>query len=331
MRDRVALNMELLTPAFVSGADQNEARLSGSTVRGLLRWWWRAVVGHDHGKNALRDLRDKEAQVFGSAGAKLKSPVIVRVFFPEPPVPIRPGRRLKSDLFYDYERGGRTASADVLPYLGYGPMDFRGTKRPGLEPGTRFRLELSWLRGSLSTTDAQSVLRAVAAWSTLGGIGSRSRNGWGALRSELADVDVRRWPVDPADVFTEQCRRCLESAKRLPDYVAPFPQLALARVSVDPTPQPDWTRALGRAGLVYKALRPTAKRMDESIPGFATGTERRAASLLISVVRGGEGLRGVLAYFLCRPKQRSAPRDDDGVMEFARCFSDLTAREWRKL
>jgi CRISPR type III-B/RAMP module RAMP protein Cmr1 len=55
--------MEILTPCFCAGADQSKPEIRTPSIRGELRWWFRALGGS----------RAEESKLFGSIGAKEQS------------------------------------------------------------------------------------------------------------------------------------------------------------------------------------------------------------------------------------------------------------------
>lgn len=67
-RQAFETTLELVTPAFLAGADQQaeDCQLRGATVRGLLRWWWRTLhAGHVD----VNSLREMEAAIWGDTKA----------------------------------------------------------------------------------------------------------------------------------------------------------------------------------------------------------------------------------------------------------------------
>jgi len=61
-----AATVELITPAFLAGADQeaDDCELRPATLRGLLRWWWRAMHA---GFVDVDQLRRMETTIWGDA------------------------------------------------------------------------------------------------------------------------------------------------------------------------------------------------------------------------------------------------------------------------
>ncbi len=73
---RTTLTVEFVTPCFLGGADPSAtAEWRAPSVRGQLRWWFRAVAGGRYG-GELERVRRAETQVFGSTA--LASRVRVR-------------------------------------------------------------------------------------------------------------------------------------------------------------------------------------------------------------------------------------------------------------
>jgi CRISPR-associated protein Cmr1 len=67
---------EIITPMFISGADGHTPELRPPSIKGMLRFWWRALNGH----LGLIDLKKNEAIKFGSSDEKIgKSKIIIRV------------------------------------------------------------------------------------------------------------------------------------------------------------------------------------------------------------------------------------------------------------
>src|SRR5690606_30327286 len=61
--------LEFIMPCFCAGADQAKAEIRAPSIRGQLRWWFRALAG----------TRDEENQVFGGVhGGTTASAVIIR-------------------------------------------------------------------------------------------------------------------------------------------------------------------------------------------------------------------------------------------------------------
>ncbi|MFU8802209.1 MAG: type III-B CRISPR module RAMP protein Cmr1 [Bradymonadaceae bacterium] len=187
--DTITATYRVNTPMFLGGADNTtSAELRLSSFKGALRFWWRALVWEQIGD--VDELRRQEADLFGSSEQKVgQSKARLRLeelgITPTliPPTVLRDGRRTIGP-------GAR--------YLGYGVMEAfssakKGTKegeltRPCLEAPFNFTVEL-YVR---KATPAQrtELVRALKALGMFGGLGSKSRKGYGSLTLlELTEPD----------------------------------------------------------------------------------------------------------------------------------------------
>lgn len=196
----------LLTPLFGGGVEPQTADpvtlARGPGIRGHLRFWWRATRGGAFDGDLGR-MRAAEMSIWGSAATKDgggPSCVSVRATATNEgraaqPYTLRPGR-----AFPDNDRS-------VAP--GYAAFPLQPTReRPeprSLRVGVELALELRFPR------DLQAeVLPALWAWETFGGIGARTRRGFGALE-----------PAEPLEPATGDPAAWLE--RKLRDTVAPGP------------------------------------------------------------------------------------------------------------
>jgi len=53
---------ESITPMFMYGADGKTPELRPASIKGVMRFWWRAI----HGDLSLKELHKKEGDIFGS-------------------------------------------------------------------------------------------------------------------------------------------------------------------------------------------------------------------------------------------------------------------------
>ena len=73
---KAEFELEAITPIFMRGADQTKAEIRSSSIKGLMRWWFRALAGNYFG-NDVDKLREAEEEIFGST--KRRSGVVVEV------------------------------------------------------------------------------------------------------------------------------------------------------------------------------------------------------------------------------------------------------------
>ncbi|MCS6817042.1 MAG: type III-B CRISPR module RAMP protein Cmr1 [Blastocatellia bacterium] len=171
---KVGFTLETVTPLFLSGNDQNSVELRAASIRGHLRYWYRALLG---GLGIIRpdQLHELESRVFGKE--EQGSPVLVRI------KDIRwAGGRIKQNKELDlgYDQARRQTRRPGLTYLLYSTQ-LGGNERPYADVGTTFTLELSSFN-----EEAEKLLKLTACalwcWTHFGGLGTRARRGGGNVQ-----------------------------------------------------------------------------------------------------------------------------------------------------
>ena len=172
--DEIRIECRFLTPVMGGGVTpkrpDDRAPVRVPSIRGQLRFWWRAT----HRDLDLETLRRRETELFGGvSGTPTASAVSVRVVRPP-----RPGRALEG-----FQRGNAFALAHgASAAIAYGAFPLRGvdaakTHDVLFEYDDTFEIGLRVRDGSLRG----EVERAMWAWLHFGGLGARTRRGFGAV------------------------------------------------------------------------------------------------------------------------------------------------------
>lgn len=185
--------LELVSPAFLAGADQTSAEsceLRVATLRGQLRWWWRTLHA---GWLDVPRLRALEAAVWGSTEAA--SPVRLSL------TPVgassaklfdhKDGFKPKPDFkkAHNLAQPPNNKTTQGLFYLAYG-MDENVTvggqkvrkQRYYLESGGQWELRMAIQPGrNHAALIADQVRVAVYLLCRFGGVGSKARKGFGSF------------------------------------------------------------------------------------------------------------------------------------------------------
>ncbi|MDO8724307.1 MAG: type III-B CRISPR module RAMP protein Cmr1 [Syntrophales bacterium] len=169
---------EVVTPLFLGGADPKEAELRVPPIKAAMRFWWRAL--YDGGN--VEQMAKEEADIFGSTEKKAVVAVKLDHLNVKPVL-----KDLPSGKKIMVTSKGNTFSISIVEYMAYGLFDPK--QRTGryikkhIEPKSRFKLIVTFPNNV--ETD---LVRAMKAMITFGGLGSRSRNGFGSLHcSDLFD------------------------------------------------------------------------------------------------------------------------------------------------
>lgn len=175
---------EFLTPMFGGGTRVREfdpiTPVRVPSIRGQLRFWWRAA--NPRGLSTLEELSKAEAEVFGNTSRR--SRLIVRVIR-------QPSAPEAIDVFEDFLKDDRWRTKELLGAdASYGAFPLRGERdRAGvvvkphgqLHAFGGFTLQFCYPRDVQRDVDA-----AIWAWSTFGGLGGRTRRGFGAVHLTVA-------------------------------------------------------------------------------------------------------------------------------------------------
>lgn len=173
--------LELVTPAFLGGADQSaEWRTPG--IKALIRQWWRVAYVAEHGVNVERML-EQEGLRFGST-QEFKGPHDRDPSLHKAAISIRfDGLPPSQAEQVEPVRGDRNQS---LPYLGFGPFvqPTQPSTRKALSHGSKTKLQVIIKGHDNVEADryAQEMDTVFALIARFGTLGSRSRNGWGSLK-----------------------------------------------------------------------------------------------------------------------------------------------------
>ena len=151
-----------ITPAFVSGADQNVPEIRATTIRGALRWWFRAIGGR----------AEDETEVFGGVHGNVRSSAIV----------------VRTELI-DWKRGeaitfSPTSDKGYVYYFASKSGNDKGIHRTEsghyLAAGTTFRLIVS-MRSAISAEQRELLDLSLQLFLAFGAIGLRATRGCGAF------------------------------------------------------------------------------------------------------------------------------------------------------
>lgn len=181
---RLELNLEIVTPLFLGGADPNQSELRPASVRGALRYWLRAAHGAtlNASRTLLEELATQESAVFGATDSA--SPVIVRLGGVAHPMATfaldknKQGQQLRTGHNYLYY-STRLNPNNRMPFA------------PHSNPQAALKLTLHSRSGLAADAACASLHQAgLAVWllTHLGGLGTRARRCGGSLQTKAAPI-----------------------------------------------------------------------------------------------------------------------------------------------
>lgn len=148
------LDCEIITPMFLAGSCISKPELRPPSLKGMMRYWWRAV----NGNLPLKELREQESNIFGASSGQIgKSKFNIRI----------QSKELSTSVY--------------KPLL---EKDFRLT---GFNPGQDISIILT---SNINVSKFEEILKLSLI---LGGLGRRTRRGCGSLKLsnnefELEDI-----------------------------------------------------------------------------------------------------------------------------------------------
>lgn len=154
---QMTVTLNIVTPLFLGGADPRAApELRVASFRGVLRYWLRAALGGAMGDQDMNSLRKAEAMVFGDTNKA--SPIEMRL---------------------SYSR---------LSHKGYNPLPHKANRFQfdGFDPDQTFSITL--VGRQVTAASWRAAIDALLLAVRLGGIGRRSRRGFGGLCLKHVDI-----------------------------------------------------------------------------------------------------------------------------------------------
>lgn len=246
----VQVVLKFVTPAFIAGYDnRNSAEFRISSLKGLLRFWWRAYQNFSD----TTELYDNESRIFGNTERRSKVSIS-----------LRSSQQLRTEQLSNL--------APPIGYLGYGPIIYDNntrlfkTARPCISSNQVVELQFNF---NSDKDEMISVYNALWLLTHLGGIGSRSRRGFGSMQCSIVKDTDSELELIVKSKTVEEFRGHLESgfkfifAKTKPSHKGGLPAFSSfsshAKVYIFNQVFKDWQSALqaiGQEFLNYRSNRP---------------------------------------------------------------------------
>jgi len=175
---QITFILRTLTPLFLTGADQTSAELRAPTFRGLMRYWYRALIGGVVGasKESLPLVMQAETAIFGATDTGSAISIRVSDVSKDP-------QRFRKESYARDNVSGKDYLLWSMAASGKG--DRYKPDRLLFPKDTTFRVTLS-SKGD-DNTKLQQGIAAFWLLTHLGGIGSRSRRCAGSVTVDGID------------------------------------------------------------------------------------------------------------------------------------------------
>jgi CRISPR-associated protein Cmr1 len=278
---------------FLAGADGQTPELRPPSIKGAMRFWWRAVNGHLN----LNQLKQKETEIFGGGGTD--------------------ARRSSFDVVVEYDEinsssaklNGKTFKVkghevDILDYLAYGTNSYKKDlkqttfDRKYIKTGWKFKIKINYRN---IENVSENIITPFILMSRIGGLGSKTRNGFGKFHIEKIENEKKEELIIPH--ISEVLKRKKGKPKsflKLSDNIKTFQLIKSADKPLD---------ILSSLGLIYKSARESLEekhqyykrsyiasplQVDKENKGLM---ERHAKSYFLTVSKSGNKYKGYI-YFI---------------------------------
>jgi len=151
--------------------------IRGASIRGQLRFWWRAC--NPSGCTTVEELRKREGEIWGATSQAAKVEITV----------VMQPSKFREVAVYEYKDNGRLRACRGMETIAYGAFPLQPASalhgarvKPGVlydSGGTPFTLRLRFPEDVRADVEA-----ALWAWESFGGLGGRTRRGFGAIARE---------------------------------------------------------------------------------------------------------------------------------------------------
>ena len=249
-------DLEFITPAFLCGANQEQAELRPASVRGQLRWWLRAL-GAD---------RETETRIFGGVhGEVTSSSVIIHA-------------KVMKAVHEAFHKPAPMSDRGYLYYFATVSGERKGVRiEPNayFAPGTAFKISIAQRR-PLPEADSLLFEKATECFICLGALGLRATRGCGAFAEIAGGMDAPSFLA-----WAESLRSYGILVQKPVDEVYHTAQEAQTRLG-------------GCLRNLRKEYRLSGK--NRSALGYSIGTDRMASALRLRPVKIKEGFLPLLVY-----------------------------------
>lgn len=243
--ERKTYELEVITPMFLGGADPKDAELRVPPIKGMLRFWWRALHP-DLTNNNYDNLRKGESGLFGDAG-DIYGKSRVKIQF--------------SDI-YDLPHG----KSIPLPH-----SDAKKFLFEGFNPASKFKIIV---------TGPENIHKLFEFSLIVGGLGKRNRRGFGSLLFESGDDNLTdkllyfTKEINPKNIYKKSDNKEeIEISKDYPE--ACYPYLKKIQIGKENLNYNSLLKTIGKSSHEH----------DSDYTGFVKGKDRFSSPIYVSITK----------------------------------------------
>ncbi len=181
---KLSCEIEFVTPAFLGRANPQYAQWRTPPFKALLRRWWR-IVETSGKKPKTTQIREKEGSLFGNAGESASaSQVRLRIDWRGE---IANRKKWKYSFEPNLIHPEVSVKVGSALYLGYGPVGVGNVlnREQFIAPGISRKLFIC-----APEEEKNRLKDTIRLIHLFGGVGSRSRNGWGSVNFKTGGISI---------------------------------------------------------------------------------------------------------------------------------------------
>jgi len=163
----IKFQCETITPLFMHGADGKTPELRPASIKGVMRFWWRAINGD---KKNIEELREEEGEIFGNTEKKSKLIIF--------PIEIIEEKDYKISLTPHHREGYCSESDEEKNCFFKNDRCMKANKKIG----KFYTFEIKMFLKNNSYINKEQLINLFQTVTILGGFGQRSRRGFGSIQ-----------------------------------------------------------------------------------------------------------------------------------------------------
>lgn len=274
----ITFTCETITPMFLSGADGQTPELRAPSIKGALRFWWRAVNGH-----LGESLKKREIEIFGGIDGDKGRKSTFSIQILKTPSEQQIGDNLWDIVEHNIPyKGGKptpTNNTKGVAYLLY--STFMLNSKEYIKPNTEFVFKL--IINNPSHTN--EIITAMKGLVYFGGLGTRSRRGGGsfwvkniicshllkAKEEELKTIFCKE-SINNKENLSKQIKEILKIKDSLRNDYSHLKEAKIYIFSpkniTEKSKSKDWINALELIGKPFSKFRESTKHIVDETPNF---------------------------------------------------------------
>lgn len=259
----ITFECEVITPMFLAGADGSTPELRAPSIKGALRFWWRAMHGH----LGLKELQRREGIIFGSTETG-RSKVIIQI---------------TQDMQWD----GRSGAAPTPHKPRFNKNAFKAGQRFGIKLTLTQDLDF----GNGEGFKFKDLERLFLLTATFGGIGGRVRRGFGAfdIKNKQPKTIEEIIKLLPSTHFSKVGNKIVSINQRSNKY--PYiKEIEIGRPNAD---------ILKKIGSTTHNVKDINKY--EYVLALGDAKQRFSSPIYVSVIKTSMGLRSIIVTLNTAP------------------------------